>query len=122
MPYRAMLWTVVSVTVALLAVGLWLRGVAPIIQGVRADTQPSREHPVYVEAPTTNSAHEAPAHVMMKNLVNGVLGLAFILTCVLLVVGFFATLREWMRNRGAEKPRQKGKSNYVDAWKIAGER
>ncbi len=48
--------------------------------------------------------------------------LAFVLICMLLLVGFFATFREWVRYGDRGRIRRREKTQYVDAWKIAGER
>jgi uncharacterized membrane protein len=127
MPYRSILITLVTVSLALLTIGMWTRAIAPMLAEVNASTQPSTApgstHPA-VSFPTTSSAEPAARpDRQFKVLVKGVAGIAFILTCLLFVIGFFATLHSWARSlmkdgRGS-KPKR---TRYVDAWKIAGER
>ena len=92
MPYRALMWTLVTVGLAFLTVGMWMRAVQPMMA----------EH----------GTQE------MTVLVKGTLLLAFVLIGMLLIVGLLGAYREWMRYRG----RKGKQTKYVDAWKIAGER
>ena len=112
MPYRAMLWTILTVALALIAVGMWIRAVEPQLQIAVASTQ------------VAPSAHPAthPADANVRTVIRITLLCSFILICLLLVIGGFATFREWLRiqtTRPAKKPK---KTEYVDIWKIAGER
>ena len=114
MPYRAMFATVVTACVALLGLGMWLWYVAPLVAATAAiEAASAPAHPVNVES----QAH------LMKSLVQGVMLLSFLLICLLLIVGFAATFREWARYGSRQSSRRMGaKTPYVDAWKIAGER
>lgn len=105
MPYRALLMTIVTVAVALLAVGMWISAVGPLVEPGAA-TQAGRE------------AATMPARSLWE-LFRGTALLAFVLVAFLLVVGMAASYREWMRVRTA---RREKKTTYVDAWKVAGER
>jgi hypothetical protein len=126
MPYRTILITLVTVTLALLVIGMWTRAIAPMLAEVNASTQPSTApgstHPA-ITFPTTSSAEPAARpDRQFKMLVKGVAVIAFVLTSLLFVIGFFATLHSWARafmrgGRGRAK-----RTPYVDAWKIAGER
>lgn len=125
MPYRALIVTLVTVTIALLAVGMWARSISPMLAEANAATQPSEvpglSHPaapVYV--PTSTAP--VPPEKQLKRLVKGTLILSFVLICMLFVVGFFASFREWVRYRTLAPSRPAQKTAFVDAWKIAGER
>jgi hypothetical protein len=130
MPYRALLWTIMTVALALLAVGLWVRAVGPLMVGAEgvAETQSTKHEPRNAAAATKPAAtRPAPAGAEqgLRRLVHGTLLLSFVLICMLLIVGLAGALREWVRFRtmGAGRERAKAaKTNYVDAWKIAGER
>jgi hypothetical protein len=126
MPYRALIITLVTVTIALIAMGMWARSIGPMLAEVNAATQPSTEPgfshpaaPVYDPA----SSRPAPPDKQFKRVIKGTMILAFVLICMLFVVGFFASLREWVRVRTLmlrDKPAKK--TAFVDAWKLAGER
>jgi hypothetical protein len=127
MPYRSILITLVTMTLALLAISMWTRAIAPMLAEVNASTQPSTApgstHPA-ISFPTTSSAEPAARpDRQFKVFVKGVAGIAFVLTCLLFVIGFFATLHSWARAfmRGGGRGKVK-RTRYVDAWKIAGER
>jgi hypothetical protein len=106
MPLRAMITTLVTVTIALVAVGMWVAAISPMMR--EADANAAIAH-----------SSTAPASGMGP-LVRGVLLLSFILVLLLLAVGVFATSREWIRRKSPE--RKKVRTKFVDAWKIAGER
>ncbi len=114
MPYRAMFSTIVTACLALLGLGMWLWCVAPLVAATAAiEATSAPGHPVPVES----QAH------LLKSLVQGVMLLSFLLICLLLIVGFAATFREWARYGTRRSARRMGsKTAYVDAWKIAGER
>ena len=124
MPYRAMFSTIITAGVALLGLAMWLWYIAPLVAattpaGGTATTQVSAG-----VAPATG-AHAVSDNPdrMLRGLVQGVLLLSFLLLCLLLIVGFAATFREWARYSGRHTVRRgAAKTAYVDAWKIAGER
>jgi hypothetical protein len=120
MPYRSILITLVTVTLALLALSLWMRTIAPMLAQVNASTQPSSlpgaAHPGLATSTTSSTQAERPDR-QFKGLVKGVVLVAFVIICVLFLIGFFTTLRSWTRVAGKPK-----RTPYVDAWKIAGER
>jgi hypothetical protein len=120
MPYRSIFITIVTVMLALLAAGMYVRAIAPMLAVVNASTQPSTQpgssHPG-VTFPTTSSAEpSARPDREFKALVKLTMIAAFVIVCLLFVIGFFTTLRTWMRT---PKPKR---TRYVDAWKLAGER
>ena len=120
MPYRSILITLVTVMLALLAAGMWSRSIAPLLATVNASTQPSTKpgeaHPG-LTFPTTSSTQADRPDRQFKALVKATLLATFLIICLLFVIGFFTTLRTWMRSAGKVK-----KTRYVDAWKLAGER
>jgi len=121
MPYRAMIMTVITVTLALLVVGLWVRAIAPVLAQARASTQPAATVP---HAPvSTVPATQRTAAQSVSSIIRGTMLLSFLLICLMLIVGIFASMREWLRYR-ALRPMSSTvkKTPYVDAWKIAGER
>ena len=125
MPYRALIITLVTVTIALLAVGMWVRSIGPMLAEVNAATQPSTvpgfSHPAARPYDPASGAR-LPPDKQFKRLVKGTMILAFVLISMLFVVGFFASLREWVRVRTTVLDKPARKTAYVDAWKIAGER
>jgi len=102
MPYRALMWMLVSLGIALLTLTMWVRAVQPLVVEVVADRG--------------GSGGEVAE---MKVLVKGTLVLAFVLIATLLAVGLFGAYRERLRRRSDGK---RGRTKYVDAWKLAGER
>ena len=117
-PYRAMFTTIVTVTLALVAVGMWIRAVEPMLAAAGA-ASPATQITGPETAPGTS---HSPEH-SLKLVVQGTLLLSFLLICLLLVVGFFATFREWVRFRMRKREGREGhKTKFVDAWKLAGER
>ena len=120
MPYRAMLATIVTVALALLALGMWLRGVEPELQRAMQYDEIAKVHPA--TQPITRPATAPAESTKARWVVQLTMLLAFVLICMLLLVGFFATFREWVRYGDREKIRRRQKTQYVDAWKIAGER
>ena len=119
MPYRALLYTLVTLGLVFLSIGMWVSAVAPMVAEVNASTQPSPEHPAISTRESQTSP--APPDKQFKRTVKGTMLLAFVLACMLLAVGFFATFREWVRF-WMEGPTKAKRTRYVDAWKIAGER
>jgi len=116
MPYRSILITLVTVTLALLAAAMWMRSIAPMLGEVNASTQPSASHPG-LSFPTTSSKEAERPDRQFKALIKATMWATFLIICVLFVIGFFTTLRTWMR-----APAKHKKTKYVDAWKLAGER
>jgi hypothetical protein len=111
-----MLTTIITVALALAAVGLWIHTVEPMLAESAAATTRAAG-PLPPAATTRNSDHS------LRMVVTRTMLLAFLLICMLLVVGFFATLREWILFRTTDKGVKRGKkTRYVDAWKLAGER
>jgi hypothetical protein len=125
MPYRALITTLVTVTIALLAVGMWVRSIGPMLAEVNAATQASTEpgfsHPA-ARPYDPNSGKEIPPDKQFKRVVKATMILAFVLVGMLFVVGFFASLREWVRVRTIASEKRAPRTAYVDAWKLAGER
>src|SRR6185295_13830544 len=115
----------VTVTVALLAVGMWVRSVGPMLASVNASTQPSIEpgftHPAAATHDATSS-EPVPPDKQFKRVVKGTMILAFVLICMLFVVGFFASFREWVKVRTLAQNKPAKKTPFVDAWKLAGQR
>ena len=112
MPYRAMLWTILTVALALIAVGMWIRAVEPQLQIAVNATQ--------IAPATFPTTHPADANV--RTVIRLTLMCSFILICLLLVIGGFATFREWLRIQTTRPPKKPKKTQYVDVWKIAAER
>ena len=122
MPFRALLWMVISIGLALLAVSLWVRAVQPMLEA----------EPNAGASPTTRqvaghlaSTHPADiSHRSLQLLVRGVLLLSFLLLCLLLIVGVVAALRETLRVRAGVQTfsSKKQKTTYTDAWRLAGRR
>ncbi len=120
MPYRAMLVTIITVALALFALGLWIRGVEPVIKGAeQADEIAKMPAPTQ---PITRPATEPSESTKARWLVQLTLLVSFVLICMLLVIGFFATFREWVRYGDRGSVRRRERTQYVDVWKIAGER
>jgi len=119
-----MLSTVVTIALAMLVLGMWIRGIGPILDE-------AKQVDAAATAPVANTATEASTEAaaveeakLDKDHVQGVMLLSFSLVCLLLVVGFASTFREWVRYsaRGRMGRLVRSKTEYVDAWKIAGER
>jgi hypothetical protein len=122
MPYRAMFATIVTVAFALVALGMWIRVVEPVLAAAeKADAVAAVPATRPLPASATRSA-EVPESIKVRWVMQGTLLLAFVLICLLLVVGFGATFREWVRYGSRRASRARSKTAYVDAWKIAGER
>jgi hypothetical protein len=126
MPYRAMIYTLFAVLLALITVGMWLRAVKPAL---------NRSQEAELAAPPAGEAWKAVAAAhdeagvlghpdrALGRLLRGVSLLALLLICLLFIVGFFATFREWVKVSAISRPaRRRQRTKYVDAWKIAGER
>lgn len=127
MPYRAMMWTILTIGLALLAVGLWVRAVSPMLQVATSLPEAAARSAVTTAATNAAALHQAtqPPEKALAALVRGVLVLSFLLICLLLLVGFAATVREWMRDSSAPHRhwwRRDQRTAYVDAWRIAGQR
>ena len=118
MPYRALLWMVLTVGLALLAVALWVNAVSSMMQ----PEKPAASHPVATAIASTLRADDP--NKSFTSFVSGVLLLSFLLICLLFVVGVAATFREWMRSRHSATwfVRRRRETSFVDAWKIAGDR
>ncbi len=123
MPYRAMITTVVSVVIALVAVAMWVRAVEPMV--AVAAKAPGWELPLTMPAnwPAGRDYYPPPEREL-RVLVKGTATLSLLLICLLLLVGFaFSSVREYVRRRTSAKPeRANQRTKYVDAWKLAGER
>jgi hypothetical protein len=119
MPYRSIFITVITVMLALLAAGMYARAIAPMLEAVNASTRPSTErgnsHPGIPSTMAASAQAERPDR-QFKALVKATMIATFVIVCLLFVIGFFTTLRSWMRS---SKPKR---TRYVDAWKLAGER
>lgn len=125
MPYRAMLFSIVTVVLSLLAVGMWVRTIAPVVASVDAVAASEPRKPVRVAAsgPSTQGEMVADFSKKLHKTVPGTMMLSFMLICLLLVVGFAATFREWVRFSTKRRVAQgRERTEYVDAWKLAGER
>ena len=126
MPYRALIITLVTVSIALLAIGMWARSISPMFQEVVASTQPASRPGVALPEAVVASAPAATLPVtpdrQFKRVVKGTMLLAFVLICMLFVVGFFASFREWVRVTTLSQKRTVKKTVIVDAWKLAGQR
>jgi hypothetical protein len=106
MPYRAMLWTVMLLAIALLMVALWGRTVAGLLAQAIIDSQ----HVLIPGSPASS----------LKSLFVAVLLLSFLLLIMILIVGAAATYREFLRRKPPARLRRR--TPYVDAWKLAGQR
>ena len=115
-----MLVTIITVALALLAIGLWIRSVEPVIRGAEQADEIAKV-PVPTQ-PIARAATEPAESTKAKWVVQLTLLLAFVLICMLLLVGFFATFREWVRYGDRGRIRRRERTQYVDVWKIAGER
>ena len=104
MPYRALIITVVTCALGLLASALYLMAAKPYLVTTVGDAT-TRNHDVEL-------------------LTRGTLLLVLILVSVLLGIGMTISMREWMRMyaRSRAQSRTPQRTAYVDAWKIAGER
>jgi hypothetical protein len=124
MPYRAMFATIVTVAFALLALGMWISVIEPVLVGAEKADAVSTAPAARSVSPSATSAADVPESVKVRWVMQGTLILAFVLICLLLIVGFGATFREWVRygSRQSLRRAEKTKTAYVDAWKLAGER
>src|SRR4051812_5559763 len=100
MPYRAMLYTLFAVGLSMLIVGMWLRAIRPSLH--RSEEAELRNVASGEAGKTVASAHDEAQAISHPNralhkFINGVSLLNLLLICSLLVVGFFATFREWAR-------------------------
>ncbi len=109
MPYRPIILMLCTVALALLAVALWVREIAPLVAAT----------PTVQVSPSTTHIAVDPGH-QLRTLVKGTLILTFMLILLLMVVGIYSTWRAWIRRPPVE--RHKERTTYVDAWKLAGER
>src|SRR5690348_13806279 len=99
MPFRALLWTILTVALALIAVAMWLGVVERMVvqtQGVYA---------------TTGASPASEQRILVK----GTLLISFVLVLLLVVIGFMAMFREWMKfSSGAWKRTRPGeKTKFV---------
>lgn len=128
MPYRAVFITLITVTLALLAAGMWMRAISPLLVEVNASTQAAtrpgttQSHvastPSQTTSPSTTAATEPERpDRQFKDLVKAVMFATFLIVVLLFVLCLLATMRVWMR-----APARPKRTRYVDAWKIAGER
>lgn len=121
MPYRSILITLVTTTLALLAAGMWMRSISPLLVEVNASTQPSTQpgdwHPALVVPPPEAPHQPERADRQFKALIKAVMIATMLIITLLFVIGLFTTFRAWMRS-----PTRHKRTRYVDAWKIAGER
>jgi hypothetical protein len=114
--------TIVMVAFALLALGMWIRVVDPVlVSAEKADAAATLPATHAANSSATRTAI-VPESTKVRWVMQGTLLLAFVLICLLLMVGFGATFREWARFGSRRTARTPQKTAYVDAWKIAGER
>lgn len=122
MPYRAMLFTLLTTVLALIVAGMWVRAVSPMLATATSAIEAAgmtATNPATAPRPDTRPA----SYVSLRQVIRGTLLLSFVLICLLLIVGFFATSREWVRYTTTRRnTRQREKTQYVDAWKLAGDR
>jgi hypothetical protein len=121
MPYRAMLFTLLTMLLALILVTLYARAVSPVL---RTATDAITSANMTATNPATAPKHQTrpESYVSLRAVIRLTLILTFVLICFLLLVGFFATSREWIRFITQKRQHQRERTQYVDAWKIAGER
>ena len=123
MPYRAMLFSVLMVIVALSGVGLWMRAVAPVVRDVDAA---ATQEPPYTHRKVTFPDQQGETSVdfsrKLHRVVPGTVLLSLLLIGLVLIVGFAATFREWVRYNTRRRVANRERTPYVDAWKLAGER
>ncbi len=108
MPYRAMFSTIITATVALVALAMWLWYVAPLVAATGWGNG---------SVATTVSANGESPERQLRGFIEMVMLASFVLICLLLIVGFAATFREWVRY-GTRTPGIRGKSKktpFVDA-------
>ena len=117
MPYRAIIATVVTVALALLAVGMWASVVGKLLV---SSHPPATTLAAVTTLPGVVATAPDASVVQLKALTRAVLILSFVLIMLLLFVGLVATAREWIRVKRPGRPRIR--TRYVDAWKIAGQR
>ncbi len=125
--------TLLTVCLALVLVSMWVRAVTPVLAESQAATQAAlgttlpatrASMAVVVAGRAAGATTTAPtADKSVKKLVKGTMTLSFMLITLMLIVGIFASLREWVRYR-ALRPAARGRTRtkYVDVWKIAGDR
>lgn len=104
MPYRALIITIVTCTLGLLASSLYVMAAKPYLVTTVGEAS-TRNHDVEL-------------------LTRGTLLLVLVLVSVLLGIGITISMREWVRMymRNKMRPRDSQRTPYVDAWKIAGQR
>jgi hypothetical protein len=113
MPYRALLATLVTVALALLAVGMWAAVVGPMISAAQTHDAAAATAPGVPPRPAVST-------LQLHALTRAVLILSFVLILMLLVVGLASTIRAWMRTK--RPGRRRVRTRYVDAWKLSAER
>ena len=99
----------------------WARAIGPILATAQAATRPAG---VVATAPAVvDPSRPPPPDKALRMVIKGTLLLSFSLICLLMLVGFFASFREWVRYTTSDRGvRGRQKTRYVDAWKLAGER
>jgi len=119
MPYRAMLMTLFTVLLALIAVAMWAHSISPKLAEAVAASQAAGPPPI---KPAVNPGDDSPKPPFeaLRSVVGGTMFFSFLLICLLLFIGLLGTLREWFRV--SMRRRERTKTTYVDAWKIAGDR
>ncbi|HVS71493.1 MAG TPA: hypothetical protein VHQ47_09585 [Phycisphaerae bacterium] len=124
MPYRAMMVSVMTVVLALLAVGMWVRAIAPVVADVDAAAASEPHHLARPNDtdPAKHGETSAERAAKLHKVVPSTMLLSFLLICLLLLVGFAATFREWVRFSTRRRVASHERTPYVDAWKLAGER
>jgi hypothetical protein len=122
MPYRAMLFTLLTTVMALIVAGMWVRAVSPMLATATSAIEAAN---MTATNPATAPRHATrpESYVGLRQMIRATLLLSFVLICFLLVVGLFATSREWVRYTTMRRQfRERQKTAYVDAWKLAGDR
>jgi len=121
MPYRAMLFTLLTTLLALIVAAMWARAVSPMLRTAREAVEAAdmtATNPATAPRPATRPE----SYENLRKVIRGTLIMSFVLICLLLFVGFIATSREWIRYSTRKRERQRERTQYVDAWKLAGDR
>ncbi len=117
MPFRALVWMVISIALALLTVSLWLGAIRPLLLNLPAPVATT-------QSSTSPAATVDQSATALRSLIRAVLLLSFVLITLLLLVGLIATYRELLRARslGRRFSSSPAKTPYTDIWKLAGRR
>jgi hypothetical protein len=107
MRYRSIVLMLAGLAIGLAAIGLWIQHVTPLVKAT-----PSAQMPA--AGGGTDPGHQ------LRVLVKGTLVLTLTLMTVLLLMGIFVTIRDWLRRPPVQRTGEK--TQYVDAWKLAAER